>query len=101
MEVNFVGRQFTHASRHIGAQNKNQKFKFRQNFFANVVSDFFLNCPIRPLMWVILIDIFSVCDILQTQILIFSLDFEQHKKLQETEYIALLLVRLWAKYEPI
>ena len=31
--------QFTHVSGHNGASSKKQKNKFRQNCFANVVSD--------------------------------------------------------------
>ena len=38
MEVYFVIMQFTKVSGHNGAKTKKQKFKFRQNCFANVVS---------------------------------------------------------------
>ena len=34
----FSVMQFTHLSQHNGAWSKKQKFKFRQNCFANLVS---------------------------------------------------------------
>ena len=39
MEVNFVVMQYTHVFGHDGALSKKLQLKFRQNCFANVVSD--------------------------------------------------------------
>ena len=39
IEVNFFVMQITHVSETNGAQSKKTKIKFRQNGFANVVSD--------------------------------------------------------------
>ena len=45
---------------------KKQKLMFRQDCFANVVSDFKKKMPYWPYMWIVLINIFSVSDVLLT-----------------------------------
>ena len=65
--------QFTHVSGNNEALSEKLKFMFRQNCFANLVSDFKKKLPHRSLMLVVLINIFSLSDVLLSLILIFLL----------------------------